>query len=200
MPYTCIDNVISRNEESQMFGPTVQLVKNAWLDDEKEKFKLENLINMPGMQDSWHHSSAKLLNALEISVYYNLIAQNSSIGASFEKIQSVKSYIDGCMMGQKFKDFSPRKITYHEIIKMCEQRCGLLAPNFTPGLPSTQRGVDVATTWVHRRSIREPLSKMTITCIEVDVAESFLKHVLEPRFTKQYRIRYDPRLRFEFWR
>lgn len=52
IPYITTDNVIFREDDNQAIGPIVSPMKNVWLKDVNERFKLWKLISLLRMQDS----------------------------------------------------------------------------------------------------------------------------------------------------
>eukprot|EP00737_Agarophyton_chilense_P003919 gb/GEZJ01004734.1/.p1 GENE.gb/GEZJ01004734.1/~~gb/GEZJ01004734.1/.p1 ORF type:complete len:294 (-),score=32.76 gb/GEZJ01004734.1/:75-956(-) len=216
VPSIDVNKVRSDYESDQFFEPIVRALHGEWPEEEMKRRTVEKILPM------FSQDGLKLKYAGKLCVPRNSVsnvlqlAHDSKISGHFgfsktlsrldnyywkHKSRDVKSYVQGCLKCQQYKDSRQKKLTEPSSLEMPERRWGSLATDFIVSLPKSKRGFDSITTWVDRltRSVHFIPSMGTDTA--VNAAESFFRNMFKQHGLPDSIVSdRDPKFTSNFWK
>ena len=194
VPFIEFEDVITRYDDDQFFGPIVRAMDGKFPNDEVQKRKLEKVLPM------FSRNGQKLLYNGKVCVPRRSVssvlqlAHDSKISGHFKflktlsrlekfhwrhKTRDVRKYVDGCMKCQQYRDSNQKKLTDPMSLEVPERRWGSLATDFIVSLPKTKDGYDAIITWVDRLTRRVHFLKAKGTDTAEDTANAFFANIFK---------------------
>lgn len=113
----------------------------------------------------------------------------------------VKTYIDGCMKCQQYKDYNFKNLTSPETLKMPEKRCGLLFTDFIVGIPKAKDGFESVTKWIDMLSRRVLFVKSKTMDTSLHVIDAFFNKCFKQNgLLNSILSDCESKLRLKFWK
>ena len=194
VPEINFEDIVTRYDDDQFFGPVVRAMEGDFPEDEIQKRKLEKIIPLFCRERARLFYNGKLCVPRRSVSSILQMAHDSRISGHFKflktlarlekfhwrhKARDVRKYVEGCMKCQQYKDSNQKKLTDPTSLEIPERRWGSLATDFIVSLPKTKDGYDAITTWVDRLTRRVHFIKSRGTDTAEDVANAFFSNIFK---------------------
>ena len=150
MPFVKHEDVITRYDEDQFFGPVVKAMEDEWPQDHIQRRKLEKILPMFTKNGERLYYNGNLCIPRQSVSDVLQLAHDSKISGHFKfaktmsrlnnfhwrhNSRDVRKYVEGCMKCQHFKDFNQEKLTDPESLELPKRRWGSISTDFIVNLP-----------------------------------------------------------------
>ena len=215
VPFVKHEDVITRYDEDQFFGPVVKAMEEEWPQDQIQRRKLEKILPMFTKNGGRLYYNGKLCIPRKSVSDVLQLEHDSKISGNFKfaktlsrlsnfhwrhKSRDVRKYVEGCMKCQQFKDSNQKKLIDPESLELPERRWGSISTDFIVNLPKSKCGFDAITTWVDRLNRRVHFLSCTTNETAEETANSFFSNIFKhhgmPDSITSDR---DPKFTSKFW-
>ena len=142
MPFIRHEDLKTRYDEDQFFGPVIKAMKNEWPQDQIQSRKFEKILPMFRKDGERLYYHGKLCIPRKSVPDVLQLAHDSEISGHFKFAKTLpklsnfhwrhnsrdfRKYVEGCMKCHQFKDSDQKKLTDPESLELPERRWGSLS-------------------------------------------------------------------------
>ena len=194
LPYVKHEELITRYDEDQLFGPVVKAMEDKWPDDQIRRRELEKIVPMFKNDGKRLFYNEKLcITRKSVSEVLQLehdskicghfkFAKTLSILSNFywrHKSRDVRKYVEGFVGFKQFKDSNQKKLTDPDTLEQPERRWSSLGTEFILSLLMSKCRFDLITTWVDRLTRRVHVLSCTTNETAEDTANAFFSNIFK---------------------